>query len=157
MPNLINSLEDHDRFVEQVSTEIANGENSSLSLLHLSAASKNIKHHIPDAKLIAVLQNHVERGYSDFLFSTDRNSEPIYDFVEAIETESKRIQKNYWFRWHYQQQGFYFRQIKRHFDLFLVTQVRVCLYAESKKNTSKVLRDIFQFFQVDDSFISNSP
>ncbi|MDA0265801.1 MAG: sulfotransferase [Cyanobacteria bacterium] len=153
-PNLINKLCDYQRFFDNVSDEIAIGESSPLYLLHPSTP-QNIQRYIPDAKLIAILRDPVERAYSDFLFNVGRGTEDINNFSEALAAESHRINENYWFRWHYKERGFYYIQIQRYFKLFSRTQIKVYLHEDLKANSLATLQDIFRFLGVDDTFMPN--
>lgn len=51
----------------------------------------------PNAKLIVMLRNPIDRAYSNFSMEKQRNNEPLATFEEAIAAEPKRINhdKNY--------------------------------------------------------------
>jgi hypothetical protein len=152
LPNFINKISDYQRFFDNATNEIAIGESSPLYLLH-PGASQNIQRYIPDVKLIAILRDPVERAYSDFLFNVGRGTENINNFSEALAAESQRINENYWFRWHYKERGFYYRQIQRYFKLFSHTKIKVYLHEDLKDNPLTTLQDIFRFLGVDDAFM----
>ena len=135
--------------------KIAIGE-ASPWYLHMPKASERIKHYIPEAKLIAILRDPVERAYSQFGMHLGFNYEPIADFTQAIRAESEPIRSNWSPRWYYKQRGFYYAQLKRYFDLFERNQIRVYLYEEFQTNSLNILQDIFRFLGVDDTFMPNT-
>ena len=54
---------------------------------------ERIKSIIPDAKLIVLLRNPVDRAYSHYHFARKRNVEPCETFEEALEQEKARREK----------------------------------------------------------------
>ncbi|HEY1419866.1 MAG TPA: sulfotransferase, partial [Candidatus Dormibacteraeota bacterium] len=61
----VNTLEHYESLFGGATVEKAIGE-ASTWYLYDEGAPHRIKHHVPDAKLIAVLRNPVERAYSAF-------------------------------------------------------------------------------------------
>jgi uncharacterized membrane-anchored protein YjiN (DUF445 family) len=49
-------------------------------------------------------------------------------------------------------EGFYFKNLSRFYDLFPASNIKVYLYEELNKNAEEVLKDIYRFLEVDDSF-----
>ena len=150
----ITAVEDYRQLFREVSEEKAVGEASNL-YLYSSKAPKRIRHHIPDAKLIAVLRNPVQRAYSSFLHCIRDDREPLTDFSEALGEEERRIRENWGFLWHYKQIGFYHVQLKRYFEEFGHEQLRIHLYEDFEADSLGVLRDIFRFLGVDERFTPN--
>ena len=131
----------------KVTTEKAIGE-ASTSYLHFlyPHAAKKIRDKIPDAKLIAILRDPVDRAFSAFLYFVREGIESITDFSEAIQ------EKN-WRRDRYIQGGFYSEQLIRYFKLFERDQIRIYLYADLKKDVHGLMQDIFRFLAVDEAFV----
>lgn len=134
-----------------VSDERAIGEASHCYLYEPQAVAR-IQHHLPNAKLIAILRNPVDRAYAHFLHMVRNGSEPLTDFALAIQEEEtgayhKRSSQDYIGR------GLYYDQLKRYFDMFDRAQVKVYLYEDLSNATLDTLRDIFRFLGVDDSFV----
>jgi hypothetical protein len=138
-----------------VSSETAIGEASPVYLCSPKAAER-IKHYIPEAKLIAILRNPVDRAYSHFMHHIRDGYEPITDFAQALAEEEKRINANWEFTWHYKQCGFYYTQLKRYYDRFHQNQIKVYLYEDFNRDSCAVLRDIFRFLGVDETFIPDT-
>ncbi|MBA2713837.1 MAG: sulfotransferase [Rubrobacteraceae bacterium] len=134
-----------------VADEKAVGEASSM-YLYLPKSPGRIRHHLPDARLIAVLRNPVERAYSSYLHCVRDRGEPLGDFAEALREEEDRINKGWGPLWHYKTAGFYFAQLRRYFDTFERRRIRIYLYEDLKYDAAGVLEDIFGFLGVDDSY-----
>ncbi|MGH3086090.1 MAG: sulfotransferase family protein [Rubrobacteraceae bacterium] len=134
-----------------VSGEKAAGEASTL-YLYSPKAPERISHHVPDAKLIAVLRNPVDRAYSAFLFMLRDSREPLSDFGRALAEEERRIAENWGPEYHYRRRGFYHSQLKRYYERFGGDQIKVYLYDELNSDPAGVVRDIFRFLGVDDAF-----
>ncbi|MDJ0705405.1 MAG: sulfotransferase [Leptolyngbyaceae cyanobacterium MO_188.B28] len=151
----VTDMEAYRELFEGVSTEIAIGEVSPWYLYRPKVAER-IKQHLPNAKLIAILRDPVERAYSNFLHASQEGLEPLSDFSEAMLAEPERILNNWSPRWHYKQKGFYYVQLKRYFDQFDHSQIKVYLYDDFKENPLAVLKDIFTFLGVDNTFVPDT-
>lgn len=150
-PVVITNLEDYCNLFQKVPKGIVTGE-ASPSYIYSPKASERIRYHIPDAKLIAILRHPAERAYSNFVFSLQRGHEPLKDFAQALQAEETRIDNNWGFRWHYKHKGFYYVQMKRYFDKFDRKQIKVYLFEDLIANPIKILKDIFQFLGVEETF-----
>ncbi len=149
--NAVTRLEDYLQLFDQVTDEIAIGEASTTYLGSLKAPER-IKQFIPQVKLIVVLRNPVDAAYASYLHLVRDGDEKTTDFYKALQKEEERIAKNWEGIWHYKQRGFYYAQLKRYFDLFNQEQIKVYLHEDYTQNPQEVLRDIFQFLNVDNLF-----
>jgi hypothetical protein len=136
------------------STEEAIGEASPM-YLYSSSAPDRIRRYIPGVRLIAVLRNPVDRAYSSFMHLIRNGRESLGDFAQALEAEEKRIQCNWEWIWHYKNMGFYHEQLERYLERFDREQIRVYLYEDLREDQLGVLRDIYRFVGVDDTFVPN--
>lgn len=140
---------------EGVRDERAVGEASVLYMYHPQAAER-IRRYNPEMKLIAVLRNPVERAYSSFCFLAENAAEPLADFEAALAAEEARIRERWEHLWHYKSMGYYYQQLKRYYERFDRSQVRVYLYEEFNRDNLRVLQDIFRFLEVDSGFVPNT-
>ena len=147
----ITNLETYQQQFAEVSTEIAIGE-ASATYLCTPKAPERIKHHLPNAKLIAILRNPVGRAYSAFTHLRRDGQEPITNFSEALEQEKTRIAKHWVPIYYYQQLGFYAEQLQRYYELIDRQQIRVYLYEDFSRDPMAILQDIFHFLGVDENF-----
>lgn len=151
----VTNIEDYQALFQGVKNEKAIGEASNL-YIYDPDAPKRIHDSLPRVKLIAVLRNPVDRAYSNYLYLRRKGEEPLRDFAEALAEEPKRISENWIHIWHYKQQGFYYQQLKRYFDLFDRSQIRIYLYDDLEKKTTNTLQDIFHFLGVDSGFVPST-
>ncbi|MBE9192590.1 sulfotransferase [Gloeocapsopsis crepidinum LEGE 06123] len=150
----ITDIETYRQLFQGVTNEIAIGEASPLYLYSPKAAER-IKKYIPDAKLIAILRNPIERAYSGYIMHVREGRETAKDFAEALQEEETRIHSN-WGWGHYVNVGFYHTQLKRYLELFDQEQIRVYLYEDLKTDPIKLVQDIFRFLGVDDTFLPDT-
>lgn len=146
------TLEAYEALFAGVSDETAIGE-ASVIYLYSPKAADRIRRRIPDAKLIAILRNPVDRAYSHFWAQvTVRGQEPLTDFAEALRAEPARVRDHWHPRWHYKQRGFYHAQLKRYFDTFDRGQIHVVLNEEFDSAPLRVMQDLYRFVGVDPTF-----
>lgn len=126
------------------------GEASHWYLYHPEAPA-NIERYVPEAKLVAMLRNPVERAYSEFLHFVRDGDEPITDFAAALDAEPDRIEKN-WAMGRYVDRGRYDEQLERYLDRFSQDQLRVYLFDEFVERPRDIRSDLFAFLGVDSSF-----
>ena len=146
----VTELDDFLRLFEGRSDEPVTGEASPI-YLYRSQAPKRIHHYIPDAKLIAIFRNPIDRAYSDFLNMVRLGREPLYDFAEALRAEEQRIEQGWGPFYHYRSKGFYFEQVKRYTKLFDREQMKFYLYEDLNRDTDGLMKNIAQFLEIDDT------
>ncbi|PPS44230.1 sulfotransferase [Chroococcidiopsis sp. TS-821] len=150
----ITTIEAYRQLFKGVTNEIAIGEASPL-YLYSPKAAQCIKKYIPNAKLIAILRNPIERAYSGYIMHVREGRETAKNFAEALQQEETRIQNN-WGWGHYINVGFYYTQLKRYLELFDREQIRVYLYEDLKANPINLVQDIFRFLGIDDTFLPDT-
>lgn len=131
------------------------GEASPIYLYDTNAA-KRIHQYIPTAKLIVILRNPIERAYSNFLQHVREGIETTDSFSTAIELEERRLAEKWWWGFAYIKAGFYHQQLLRYTNIFASDQIKIYLYDDFKLSPEDILRDIFQFLDVDPAFTSSS-
>jgi hypothetical protein len=147
----VTHIGDYQDLFKGVSGEKAIGEASHCYLYEPKAVGR-IKYYVPDAKLIAILRNPIDRAYSHFLHMVRNGTEPVSDFARALREEetgdhTKRTFQDYIGR------GLYYGQLKRYFDTFDRDQLSVYLYEDLSRGPIDTLQDAFLFLGVDDSFV----
>jgi hypothetical protein len=131
--------------------EPAIGE-ASHSYLYRPEAPQRIREYATHMKLIAILRHPTERAFSHYRQMVRDGRESITDFVLALEEEESRVRDYWWPDFHYVQAGLYYDQLGRYFDLFDRDQIRIYIYEDFSANPYRVLRDIFDFLDVDPTF-----
>lgn len=124
------------------------------SYLYFEDAAKNIKEHIPEVKIIAILREPVSRAFSAWVHLT-RDRREYLSFSDAIADEHRRIKENWAEIWHYAEEGKYYNQLKRYYDIFPNDNIKVIIYEDFKKNPLTVYKEISDFIGVNSSFEPN--
>lgn len=145
---IITNLQEYQEQFEGKTEEKAVGE-SCPSYLYVPKAAERIYAFNPNIKLIVVLRDPIERAYSNFLHHVRDRNEWTRDFLSAVKAESKRIEENWWWGFHYIQVGLYSKQLKRYFNLFNREQIKIYLYKDYLNKPEYVLKDICKFLEVD--------
>ena len=125
---------------------------ASVMYLYLEGAAERLRAGVPDARLVAVLRNPVERAYSAYLHLTREEDEPCGSFMDALDAEPARIAAGWAPLYHYQNMGFYARQLRRFYARFPAEQLKLFLYEDLEREPERVIREIYSFIGVDPSF-----
>ncbi len=137
--------------------------------LYLPFVPERIREALPDARLIALLRDPIERVHSHWWHRYSRGEEPL-GFEDAIAADRARIERGEGFhgeegarRWcaglypnsvatrhrALLDLGFYAEQIERYRSLFAASQVEVVFYEDLKADLPGVMRRLFSFVGVD--------
>ena len=141
--NGILTIEDYGRLFQGVTNEIAIGEASPNYLFHYQSSAARIKQYVPDAKLISILRNPVERAYSDYLMHIRDaiNNRPLEEQIEHSAHKSFMLRK-----------GLYYTQVKYYLDEFGSEQFKVFLYDRLCQNSLEFMQEMYRYIGVDDTF-----
>jgi hypothetical protein len=140
----------YERLFADVLDEKAYGEASHCYLYEPGAVGR-IKGYIPEARLIAILRNPVDRAYSHFLHMVRNGTEPLDDFSRALREEMDGVHRASF--QDYVGRGLYHEQLTRYFNAFDEDQIRIYLHEDLNDAAAFTLRDIFRFLEVDTEFI----
>ena len=146
----VNRFEDYCALFAGVQEEIAIGETSPLYLYSEKAAAE-IKATLPEAKLIVILRNPVDRAFSSYAHLLREGFETL-SFEESLTHENQRICDRWAPLWYYTQKGFYFQQLQRYYERFPASQIKVYLFEDLCKAPLNVVQDIFAYLGVDPNF-----
>jgi len=136
--------------------------------LYLPYVPPRIHETNPDAKLIVLVRNPIERAFSHWLYWA-RNGVEMRSFEDAIKIDFQRIQKglcvntpeeirswavalkNYGFGLYrtYLDSGYYLEQIERYLALFPRENLKVILLDDMRRNPARVIGEVVQFLGVD--------
>ena len=142
--NGIDTWEKYCQLFADAKDEIALGEASPNYLFHYESSVERILKYVPEAKLIAILRNPIERAYSDYLMHIrDEIGEQLSLKAEIeLRPRSSFLLKK----------GFYSTQLKYYFENFDNSQIKIYLYDDLKANPIKLMQDLYKFIGVDSSF-----
>ncbi|MDJ0681203.1 MAG: sulfotransferase [Xenococcaceae cyanobacterium MO_167.B52] len=146
--NRISSFDDYGKLFTGVQDEIAIGEASPNYIFHYESSAPRIQKYTPDAQLIVVLRNPVERAYSDYLMHLrDAISSEVRTLSEQIEHSSH---KSFILR-----KGLYYTPLKYYIDFFGAEKVKVFLYDDLCNHAQKFMSDMYEYIGVDKNFTAN--
>jgi Sulfotransferase family len=145
-------LEAYQRLFDGATTERALGE-ASPQYLSTPGTAERIRAHIPEVSLVAILRDPAERAYSQFLHMVRDGFEPERDFMAALDAEPDRIRDGWAPAFHYTARAFYHRNLSSYFAAFDPSQIRVYLYEDFRRDTARVLRDMYAFVGVNPDFL----
>jgi hypothetical protein len=147
---------DYEALFDEAAPGALRGESTPL-YLHDPAAHRRIRALIPDAKLIAVLRDPVERAHSNWTHLWSAGLEPIGDFAGACEEEPRRIEAGWASFWHYTGLGRYGEQLQHLYSLFPREQVLVLRYLSLVDSPAETLDRICGFLGVEPGIIARLP
>ena len=145
---LIRSMDDYEKLFTDTGDALVAGESSTGYLLYPDSC-KNIKKAIPEVKLIASLRNPIDASYSlyNWAYMAKVIYTPLHKFSEDQQIKAiKDIDKIYFNPY------FYFRNLKRYYDLFNPAQIKILIFEEWTKSPEPTLKKIFEFLGVDEKF-----
>lgn len=148
--SLITTFEEYSALFADAKDETAVGE-ASPTYLHGETAPERIAHYLPHAQLIAILRNPADRAYSHWLHNS-RNGRETLDFQSALLAEDARMKNGLVDEFGYRHKGEYHRHLERFYRLFGRTQIRAYLYEDLKESPQAMVKDLFGFLGVKDTF-----
>ncbi len=157
------------RLFEGVTNESVIGE-ATPTYLFSRQAPKLIAKRIPDAKIIIMLRNPIERAYSHYMMNKRFGLEYL-PLKEAIMKNITAIEKYREEERHinvdephekllqhhpYIEMGLYCSQIKRYWKYFSKERVKIYLFDDLKQAPLNLIQDIYAFLEVDPNFIPSN-
>lgn len=121
-------------------------EASADYLYYYKTSIPNIIQRLGNPKIIIVIRNPVDRAFSAYNH-LKRDIREKLSFKEALAAEDNRIKENYEFLWHYKKAGLYSNSVNQFCTEF--TDVKVIIFEELIKNQSIILKEIYDFLEVD--------
>jgi Sulfotransferase domain len=112
-----------------------------------------LRQRAPDARIVAVLRQPVDRAYSHYLYFRFRGHEPLASFTDAFWAEDERVARGLGAVWSYRSKGLYAPQLARYFERFSPEQIRVYLYDDWRADPRGMIADLFRFLGLGDSFV----
>lgn len=125
---------------DAVRGEKAVGEASPVYLGSTIAPSA-IRRRLPDARLVVILRNPVERAYSGYQMH-------VRGLATRLPASKAFDADRHWVR-----QGMYFSMLSRYFELFSRGQIEVLLFDDLKADAARLMRGLYRSLGVDDGFL----
>jgi len=148
---VVYTLEDYQALFSGATTEAIVGEASPV-YLYDEDAPRLLHEQCPDATLIALLRNPVERAYSHYLQLVQSGREPLERFEAALDAEDERREAGWEWSWHYRRMGFYGQQLARYLEYFDREQLHVYRFEELTGDPMGFAQTVYRALGVDPSF-----
>jgi Sulfotransferase family len=120
-------------------------------------AQRRIRALIPDARLIVILRDPVERAHSNWTHLWSAGLDPVDDFVLACAEEQRRAEAGWADFWHYTALGRYGEQLEHLYTVFGREQVFVFRYRTLVESPALVLDQICAFLGVPTGILTELP
>jgi hypothetical protein len=103
-------------------------------------AMRDIKKNFPNVKIIISLRNPAERFISNYTFGKNY-------FKWDLNQKTVNI---------YKEQGYYYKILQKWFKYFNKNQIKILIYEDIKKNPEKVVKELYSFLEIDDTYSPKS-
>lgn len=131
----------------EVKNEVAIGELST-GYLYSSRAAENLFKFNPDARVVMVLRQPVERAYSHYLMNIRDMWDYDPGFINALERDFNSSEKG-WGKSHlYVELGLYFEQVSRYLKSFPESHIKIFLYEDFKNDPAGLIKELCAFLGV---------
>src|SRR6266542_5994725 len=149
----ISSFNQYEDQFKDAQGEKAIGE-ASVSYLYYPSVPFKIKDFNPGAKIIIVLRNPVDRGFSHYLM--DKRLEFVNLSYEDIVWQRTKHPHSKLYYQQYVLLGQYYEQVKRYLTAFGEKQVKILFYEDIIKDIQSVIKELYTFLNVDCTFSPNT-
>lgn len=125
------------------------------SYMYAEEAGARMGSVLPDAKLVVMLRNPVDRAYSHFWLNRSRGLEDL-EFAQAIEAEPRRLAEGGWkarFGKSYLDRGRYLPQLRRVCEYYPRSALHVALFEDLSREPLTTFASICRFIGVDDTVV----
>jgi hypothetical protein len=146
--SVVKDLATYESLYQGVTHEKAIGD-ASPAYLPSPVAARRIHQSVPDARIVAVLRNPIERAYSHFVYNVHTGWEDEKDFERALALTEHRQREHWWRKWDYVRNGFYHEQLSRYYDVFQPDRIRVFLYEDLVADPQGLVAELLGFLGVD--------
>jgi hypothetical protein len=149
---VIKDLKKYEALFSDVRNEKKIGEATATYLYYYEGAISRIKTMLGNVEIVIILRNPVDRAYSGYMHLI-RDDREYLSFEDSLKEETPRIANNWCSLWHYTSTGFYYKQVKAYLNKF--SRVKILLFDDMQEAPLRLLKDLYNFLDVDGSFIPN--
>lgn len=125
----------------------------SPTYLAFPRSAERIAGAIPDAKLICVLRDPVERAYSHWAMVRRAGLEPLSEFEAAVDAEDERVRRDGSLRYAYTRASLYHAGLARYFARFPRERMLVLRFEDFAHDPAATMRVVYRFIGVDADFV----
>ncbi len=148
--------EDYEALFDGAPPGAVRGESTPFYLYH-PPAQQRIHELVPEARLIVLLRDPVDRAHSNWSHLWSAGLEPEKDFLSACRLEDRRAAARWALFWRYLDLGKYGEQLEQLYSRFPREQVLPVRYRELRDSPATVLDRICTFLGVEAGQIATIP
>jgi hypothetical protein len=148
--------DDYEALFDRAPAGSLKGESTPFYLYNRDAQSR-ISALIPDAKLIVVLRDPIERAHSNWAHLWSAGLDPIGDFVQACDHEATRADAGWADFWRYIDLGKYGEQLEYLYTVFRRDQVLLLRYRSLIVDPKQTLDQVCEFLGVPTGILTELP
>lgn len=148
--------DDYERLFAAAPAGTLKGESTPLYLADPRAVER-IHDAVPEARIIVILRDPVDRAYSNWAHLWADGLEPIDSFTAACAEEERRKQAGWAPFWHYREIGLYGRQLSHLYSVFPREQVLVLRYMWLVEEPRRTLDTVCRFLGVEEGLLDEAP
>jgi|TARA_B110000483_G_scaffold232967_1_gene301208 hypothetical protein len=126
---------------------------ASVSYLFYENVAEDIKKYNPNAKIIIILRNPIERAFSHYLM--DYRLGLISVSFEKVLAKISKLKNAHLFYQQYIELGKYTTQIQRYLDSFEQESILFIDYDDFKKNVPETVNQVYSFLNISTDFTAN--
>jgi hypothetical protein len=156
VPNLASKYraqtrEEYERLFRAAGAARAVGEASPTYLFYARSAPR-MHALIPDARVICILRDPIERAYSHYTFAHKMGIEHLPDFEAALAAEGERWLRDRSMHFTYARASFYHDGLREFWVRFPRERILVLLFDELAADPAGTMRRVYEFLGVDAGF-----
>lgn len=146
----VDNLHDYGELFIDVLGEKAIGE-ASVSYMFYPQVARKIKENVPDAKIIIMLRNPVQRGFSHYLMDK-RLGYVDLPFKDVVYKQIKHPLIDLYYQ-QYVELGLYCEQVERYLKIWGENRVKIVLLSDFQSKTKDTLFQVCDFLGINNSFL----
>ncbi len=149
--SIVKNLSEYKSLFSYLNNQRAVGDVSPDYLYFYDKSISKIKQILgTNVKIIIILRDPIARAFSQYSHFF-RDKRETLSFEEALKNEDERRKSNWEWAWFYKDVGFYYKQVRAYLGNF--SQVKIYLFDDLKNDAMSVIQGIYNFLDVDDSFV----
>jgi hypothetical protein len=148
--------DDYESLFDGAAPGVKKGESTAFYLADY-AVHRRIRAAVPDARLIVILRDPVDRAYSNWAHLWADGLETIGDFATACANEAQRKEEGWAPIWRYLETGLYGRHLQHLFDVFPRHQVHFIRYLSLVEEPQATVDGVCRFLGVEESIVADVP
>ncbi len=115
---------------------------SSVSNLFSSVAARNIYKKNPQAHIIIIIRQPVERAFSHYVMDRRSGYDIAENFAEAVMNDYHASKKGWGISHLYVELSLYADAIKRYLEVFPAQQIKIIVYDDYRKDSIRILNEL---------------